>query len=107
MLQSCNELYLPGADRVPGTLAQVAAPAANGATFALEMGEVISIRLAGQPFRVACVTGLLWATVDGDVEDHVLLPAEARTFRGRGTVVIQALRTATTRVDCGERTGRQ
>jgi hypothetical protein len=102
MLQSCNDLYLSDADRVPGLLSQAAAPAANGATRALEMGEVISVRLSDRPFRVACVTGLLWVTVDGDVEDHVLLPGEARTFRGHGTAVIQALRTATARVDCGE-----
>ena len=100
MMYNCIELYLPARERVSETLSWAGAPVPNVATLVLEMGEVISLRLSGRPFRVACVTGRLWATVDGDVEDHVLLPGEERTFRGRGTVVIQALGTATARIDC-------
>jgi hypothetical protein len=99
-MHSCIELYLLGRERVSETMRQAAAPwVLAGATLVLEMGEVISVRLSGRPFRVACVAGRLWATVDGDAEDHLLLPGEARTFRGRGTVVVQALRTTTALVD--------
>jgi hypothetical protein len=90
-----------GQESVSETLRRTAAPRVPaGATLVMEKGEVISLRLSGRPFRVACITGQLWVTVDGSAEDHVLIPREARTFRGRGTVVIQALRTATARVDC-------
>ena len=98
MMHNTIELYLPGRERISETLRRAAAQA--GATLVLGKGEVISLRLYGRPFRVLCFTGRLWATVDGSAEDHVLVPREARTFRGRGTVVIQALSTATARVDC-------
>ncbi len=86
------------------TLRQAAAPRIPAtATLVLEKGELLSLRLSGRRLRVACVTGRLWATVDGSAEDHVLAPGEARTFHGRGTVVIQALRTATARFYCSLR----
>ena len=100
MAQNCTELYMPGRERVFATMIWAGTEVPTGATLTLEIGEVISLRLSGRPFRVACITGRLWATVDGDVEDYVLLPGEARTFRGRGTVVIQGLEAATARVDC-------
>jgi hypothetical protein len=100
MMHNCVELYSPSRERVPETLSWADAPVPTGATLVLEMGEVISLRLSGRSFRIACVTGRLWATVDEDVEDSVLLPGEERTFRGRGAVVIQALGTATVRVNC-------
>lgn len=101
MMHNCIELDLLSRERVSETLRRAAAPRVPaGATLVLEKGEVISLRLSGRPFRVACVTGRLWATVDGSAEDYVLIPGEARTFRGRGAVVIQGLRTATARVDC-------
>jgi hypothetical protein len=65
----------------------------------LKKGELLSLRLSGRWIRVTCVAGRLWATVDRSSKDHLLAPAEARTFRGRGTVVIQALRTATARIE--------
>ncbi len=100
MLQSCTELYLLGYERVPVMLSRVGTAVPTGATLTLKMGEVISLRLSGRPFRVACVTGRLWVTVDGDVEDYMLLAGEERTFRAHGTAVIQALGTATVRVNC-------
>ena len=68
------------------------------ATLILEKEEVLSLRLSGRSLRVACVAGRLWATVDRSAQDHLLARGEARTFRGRGTLVIQALRTATARI---------
>jgi len=72
---------------------------ASATTLILEQGEVLSLHLPGRSFRVACVAGRLWATVDRSPTDHVLAPGEAQTFRGRGTMVIQALRTATVRIE--------
>ena len=73
----------------------------TAATLILEKGQVLSLRLSGRPFRVACVSGRLWATVDRSPTDYLLVPGEAHTFRGRGTVVIQALRTATAHIEQG------
>ncbi len=69
------------------------------ATLVLAKGEVVSLRASGRPLRVACVAGRLWATLDGSSQDHLLLPGQDKIFQGRGTVVIQALRTGTTRVE--------
>ncbi len=69
----------------------------------LEKEEVLSLRLSGRPFRLACITGRLWATVDGSAQDHLLFPGQAREFRGRGKAVIQALRTATARIESSTR----
>lgn len=46
----------------------------HAATLILEEGEVLSLRLSGRSFRVACVAGRLWATVDRSPTDHVLAP---------------------------------
>jgi len=72
--------------------------AAAATTLILEKGEVLRLRLSGRSFRIACVAGSLWATVDRSPMDHLLAPGEAQTFHGRGIVVIQALRTATARI---------
>jgi hypothetical protein len=71
----------------------------TAATLILEKGEVLTFRLPGRWIRIACVAGRLWATMDRSPTDHLLAPGEARTFGGRGTVVIQALRTATARIE--------
>jgi hypothetical protein len=68
------------------------------ATLILRQGEVLSLRLPGRPLRLTCVAGRLWATTNRSAEDHLLAPGEARTFHGRGTVVVQALRIATARI---------
>ena len=62
-------------------------------------GRGALLRLSDRLFRVACVAGRLWATVDHSPTDHMLASGESQTFRGRGTVVIQALRTATARIE--------
>lgn len=100
------ELYLLGRERVAETRRRASAPraprgaASAGATLILGKGEVLSLRLPRGPFRIGCIAGRLWATADRSEADHLLTPGEAATFRGRGTLVIQALRTSTTRIDC-------
>jgi hypothetical protein len=70
------------------------------ATFVMERGEVLSIRVGRRPYRIACVAGRLWATMDGSTVDSVLVAGESLAYRGRGRVVIQALRTTTVRIEC-------
>ena len=69
------------------------------ATFVMERGEVLSINVGNRPYSIACVAGRLWATIDGSTVDNVLVPGQALTYRGKGRVVIEALRTATVRVE--------
>jgi hypothetical protein len=71
-----------------------------GATFVLQRDEVISLRTRRRPYRVACVAGRLWATIDGGTADSVLTAGESVTYRERGNIVIQALRTAAVRIEC-------
>ena len=74
--------------------------AAARATLIMQRGEVLSIRVGRRPYRVACVAGRLWATMDGSSVDALLVAGESLVYRGRGKVVIQALRTATVRIEC-------
>jgi hypothetical protein len=70
------------------------------ATFVLQRGEVIAIGAHRRLYRVSCVAGRVWTTIDGDTEDSVLGAGEAMTYRRGGRIVIQALRTATVRIEC-------
>ena len=75
--------------------------AAARATFVLQKGEVVSIRVGPRrPYRVHCVAGRLWTTIDGSTVDAVLVAGETLAYRGKGKVVVQALRTATVRIEC-------
>ena len=69
------------------------------ATFVLQRDEVISIRARRRWYRVSCVAGRLWATIDEHHADTLLSAGESVTYRERGTIVIQALRTATVRIE--------
>lgn len=57
----------------------------------LDAARVTSLRDAAN-LRLGCVAGLIWVTVEGDVEDHWLAPGEALDIRGPGNVVIEAQR---------------
>jgi hypothetical protein len=70
------------------------------ATFVMERGEVLSVHAGRRPYRIGCVAGRLWATMDGSSVDDVLVAGQTLTYRGKGRVVIQALRTATVRIEC-------
>jgi hypothetical protein len=45
------------------------------------------------------MTGRLWVTASGRREDSVLAPGEEVTFTGRGRIVVEALWTATVRLE--------
>jgi Protein of unknown function (DUF2917) len=71
----------------------------NPSTLVLARGELASLRLRGRACRIFCVTGRLWVTASGCREDSVLVPGEEVTFTGTGRIVLEALRTATVRLE--------
>jgi hypothetical protein len=71
----------------------------NPSTLVLARGELTSLRLEGRACRISCVAGRLWVTASGRREDSVLAPGEELILRGRGRVVVEALRTATVRLE--------
>ena len=71
----------------------------NPSTLVLARGELATLPLTGRACRVSCVAGKLWVTGDGSGEDVVLIPGEKLTSRARGRIVIEALRTATVRLE--------
>ena len=105
MARNLSRLREKTAEIVRGVLGQES-PTAGGdrerarATFIMERGEVLSIRVGRRPYRIVCIAGRLWTTMDGSTVDTVLIAGEFLAYRGRGKVVIQALRTATVRVEC-------
>ncbi len=71
----------------------------NPSTLVLARGELASLRLRGRSCSISCVTGRLWVTASGRREDSMLAPGEQVTFTGRGRIVVEALRTATVRLE--------
>jgi ferric-dicitrate binding protein FerR (iron transport regulator) len=71
----------------------------NPSTLVLARGIVASVRLSGRACRVSCVAGRLWVTASGRPEDSVLGPGNEVSFAGRGRIVVEALRTATVRIE--------
>jgi hypothetical protein len=71
----------------------------NPSTFVLARGELASLRLRGRTWKISCVAGRLWVTAAGRQGDSVLAAGEHVTLAGRGKIVIEALRTATVRLE--------
>lgn len=71
----------------------------NPSTVVLARGELASLRLKRRTCQISCVAGRLWVTGSGRKEDFVLAPGEKVTFEGTEKVVVEALRTATVRVE--------
>ena len=66
----------------------------------LGRGELLSLKVGRRGLALTCVTGLVvWATTSRMSADIVLMPGEFASFPDRGTVVVEALRTATIRVE--------
>lgn len=72
------------------------------ASLILARGEVLRIRVKRGNLRVTCRTGRLWATSNRDRIDSLLVPNDSITYSDRGTVVVEALRTATLRLEYRE-----
>ena len=68
-------------------------------TFILARGELASRRLGSERWRVSAVAGRLWVTMSGRAEDWMLCAGDTLSFNGRGTIVVQALKTATVRLE--------
>jgi hypothetical protein len=72
------------------------------ASLILSRGEVMRLKVNRGHLRVTCRAGRLWATSDRDGIDSLLQPDDSVSYEGRGTVVIEALRTATLRLESRE-----
>ena len=54
------------------------------------------------PMNITCQTGLVWATIEGSTTDYILEAGRTVRFDRKGSVVIQALHSATVRVERGQ-----
>jgi hypothetical protein len=70
------------------------------AMLVLARGELLSVKVGRGGLALTCVTGRTWATSNRLSADVILLPGQSAAFTDRGTVVIEALRTATIRIEC-------
>jgi hypothetical protein len=70
------------------------------AVLVLARGDLLSVKVGRRGLALTCVAGRTWATTSRVSADIVLLPGQSAEFPDRGTVVIEALRTATIRVEC-------
>jgi hypothetical protein len=104
------ELHLVGRERVAealraaeegrrGKAARKSGSENRPATIILSRGEVLRLRLRRGNLRVTCRTGRVWVTTDRSREDSVLSTGEVVCYRDGGSVVIEALRTATLRLE--------
>ena len=71
----------------------------NPSTLVLAPRELVSMRSNGKSCRVSCVAGRVWITEPGNRNDTVLGPGQEVIVASRGTIVMEALRTATVRVE--------
>ena len=69
------------------------------ATLILSGGEVLRLRARRGNLLVTCRTGTLWATTNRSKLDTVLSTGESVSYRDGGTIVIEALRTSTLRLE--------
>jgi len=64
----------------------------------LARGEVVSVD-SRRGCRIGCVAGCVWVTTAGRLADIMLAAGEEIRWSGRGRVVVEALRTATVRLE--------
>ena len=77
-----------------GTLLQM-----NPSTLVLARGDLVSLRLRGRGCQISCMAGRLWVTASGCPKDSMLAAGDEVTFTGRSRIVVEALRTATVRLE--------
>ena len=69
---------------------------------ALELDETWSCKTSGRErapgLEVRCLSGAVWVTLEGDVEDHVLSEGDSFVAARPGRVAVMALRPARLRV---------
>lgn len=71
----------------------------NPSIIALPRGELVSFPSGGKPCRITCMAGRLWVTASGRAADSTLEAGEEVTIGGRGTIVVEALRSASVRLE--------
>jgi len=71
----------------------------NPSTYVLTRGELASLKPGARACRICCVAGKLWVTAGGRREDYLLAPGEGVMLTGGGTIVVEALRTSTVRLE--------
>ncbi len=71
----------------------------NNTTFTLAKGELVSFRSRRRPLKITCLSGQIWATIDGSPTDYLFGPGQSASFDRGGAVVIQALRVAEVRAE--------
>jgi hypothetical protein len=69
-------------------------------TVVLARGDLLTVKVGRRGLALACVAGRTWATTSRGGADIVLLAGQSASFPDRGTVVIEALRTTTIRIEC-------
>ena len=57
---------------------------------ALENEASVRVK-TGTAVEIACVSGVLWVTQEGDVRDMFLAPGESLRLAGRGLTIVTAL----------------
>ena len=91
-----------GAEEARRSASRTGGARRHPATIVLSRREVLRVTAPRGGLRVACLTGRIWATTDRAAADTVLLPGQAVEYGSRERVVIEALRTAAVRVQCGQ-----
>ena len=67
---------------------------------ALETGQVISLDDAWG-VRIRAQAGTVWVTEEGDIDDHIVGPGDARVVAHGGRTVVQALAPSWIAIDDG------
>lgn len=62
----------------------------SNADLFLEKGQILRLR-RGQGVRIACVSGLLWMTQEGDPDDWFIAAGRTMTVSAPGLTLIEAL----------------
>jgi len=70
-------------------------------TLTLFKGDTAAFPAGSRPVSIACQAGLIWATINGSAMDYVVEAGQTVRFDRKGSIVIQALRPATVRVERG------
>lgn len=65
----------------------------------LQRRELLSFRQGRPGVTIECEQGVLWVTCPGKYGDHFLIPGDRFETRGRGKVLVEALRDAYLRVE--------
>ena len=91
-LRAAEERRRGGAGRNPGAGKQPA-------TLILARGEVLRLKARRGNLRVTCRTGTALVTTDRSREDSVLSTGQSVSYSDGGVVVVEALRTATLRLE--------